>query len=71
MVHASDNLGKGDDHLPPGKGTIDWDGLLAHLARIEFAGTLILELSGRQPQSEVLAEAQQARRFLREIVRRQ
>jgi hypothetical protein len=45
--------------------------LLAHLARIEFAGTLILELSGRQPQSEVLAEAQQARRFLREIVRRQ
>src|SRR3954453_5481601 len=24
MVHAHDNHGKGDDHLPPGTGTIDW-----------------------------------------------
>jgi sugar phosphate isomerase/epimerase len=69
MVHASDNRGSRDDHLPPGQGRIDWHRLLVHLAKIEFCGTLVLELSGGKPPKEVLAEAQQARRFLRGLLR--
>lgn len=70
MIHASDNNGKFDDHLPPGLGRINWEQLLGQLAGIKFRGTLILELNGNKPKAEVLAEAQQARTFLRGIVRR-
>ncbi len=70
MIHASDNGGRFDDHLPPGMGKIDWERLLAQLARIKFGGTLILELNGNSPPAKVLADAQLARKFLRGIVRR-
>lgn len=69
MVHASDNRGTYDDHLAPGQGTIDWQKVLGHLAKIHFSGTLILELSGNQSPAEVLTAAQQARKFLRGIIR--
>lgn len=70
MVHASDNHANGDDHLPPGQGKIDWEQLLPLLARNGFRGTLILEISGQKPPAEVLASAQHAGKFLREIARR-
>lgn len=31
-VHLHDNAGGGDDHLPPGRGTFDFDALFGHLA---------------------------------------
>lgn len=68
MVHVSDNRGSRDDHLPPGQGIIDWERLLRHLARTQFAGTLMLELNGDKPQTDVLVEARQARQFLRGLV---
>jgi sugar phosphate isomerase/epimerase len=43
-VHASDNHGHYDDHLPPGEGTIDWRTVLASLRDAEFAGWVMLEL---------------------------
>ena len=46
MVHASDNRGQYDDHLPPGDGNIDWAALLAHLFDLRFNGTFILEING-------------------------
>jgi sugar phosphate isomerase/epimerase len=69
MVHASDNRGEFDDHLPPGKGTIDWKMLLEHLAKRDFRGSLILELNGRNAVERVLSDAQNSRRFLRGLIR--
>jgi sugar phosphate isomerase/epimerase len=45
MVHAGDNLGERDDHLPPGEGAIGWAGFAAALRRAGFEGMLMLELS--------------------------
>lgn len=69
MVHAADNRGTHDDHLPPGKGGIDWRALVSRLDAAGFRGVLILELaggSGTDPDT-VLAEARRARHFLEEI----
>lgn len=69
-IHAADNRGTGDDHLPPGKGGIVWHRLLYHLYKTGFNGTMILELAGgdeTRPDSLVLEEAAQARRFLRRM----
>jgi sugar phosphate isomerase/epimerase len=43
-VHASDNHGSRDDHLPPGEGCIDWSEIAASLHEVSFAGWVILEL---------------------------
>ncbi len=65
MVHASDNRGSFDDHLPPGEGHVPWPELLGQLVRSSFAGAFILELAGRPDREAMLAGAQRARRFLR------
>lgn len=65
MVHASDNLGKFDDHLPPGRGTINWPHFLEHLTRSAFHGSIILEIAAQSDVSNTLAEARAARQFLR------
>lgn len=43
-VHASDNHGVYDDHLPPGDGTIDWGEITTSLSAVEFRGWIMLEL---------------------------
>jgi sugar phosphate isomerase/epimerase len=43
-VHANDNHGHWDDHLPPGDGRIDWAEVRASLEAIEFSGWIMLEL---------------------------
>ncbi|MBU7004918.1 MAG: sugar phosphate isomerase/epimerase [Theionarchaea archaeon] len=47
-THISDNMGEHDDHLPPGDGVIDWEGVVTSLRRISFPGPLTLEIAGRQ-----------------------
>ena len=63
MLHLNDNTGKGDEHLPPGKGHIQWDRLAAALYEAGFSGTLILELAGESNRSaeSILANAREAR----------
>jgi sugar phosphate isomerase/epimerase len=71
MVHANDNHAQWDQHLPPGKGGIDWKRLVSRLAEMGFRGGMILELSsetGPNPE-ELLREAQRSRAFLQEIFR--
>ena len=46
MMHAADNNGHRDDHLPPGEGNINWQVLVEKLIQVNFNGTIILELSG-------------------------
>ncbi len=72
MIHANDNNGHFDDHLPPGKGIVDWYKLLYELSETGFQGGFILELSGTRhdnPQ-DTLEEARQARLYLRKIFKR-
>jgi sugar phosphate isomerase/epimerase len=72
FLHANDNMGQLDEHLPPGKGKIDWKQVLYELNEIDFEGALMLELMGNSHKSteEVMAEARQSRRFLRDLSRR-
>ncbi len=70
MIHANDNSGNFDDHLPPGQGEIDWTHLLSELSETAFHGSFILELAGGRPAEQILQEARQARRYLRGISRR-
>ena len=41
--HIHDNNGSGDDHLIPGRGTVDWPALGRKLVEIGFSGPLMLE----------------------------
>jgi sugar phosphate isomerase/epimerase len=70
LVHANDNRGDRDDHLPPGDGHIDWPWLISELDRCRFDGTLILELSSHQNESvdDMLARARHARDFLARLM---
>jgi sugar phosphate isomerase/epimerase len=43
-VHANDNHGRFDDHLPPGDGNIDWGHIVRTLREAQFAGWIMLEL---------------------------
>jgi sugar phosphate isomerase/epimerase len=44
-VHASDNRGHYDDHLPPGDGSIDWRDVRDGLRDVSFDGWIMLELA--------------------------
>ena len=52
-VHASDNFGQYDDHLPPGEGTIDWSEIAGTLRSVGFGGWVMLEL--RCPSGDAAA----------------
>ncbi len=67
MVHASDNKGEFDDHLPPGEGVVPWSGVLAQLSASGFSGALILEIAGNSDIDATLERAQRARLYLRQM----
>lgn len=46
-VHVHDNHGDKDEHLPPGEGTIDWDGAFRALAGGPETPALVMELKER------------------------
>jgi sugar phosphate isomerase/epimerase len=52
-IHASDNYGVYDDHLPPGDGTIGWASVMQSLSDAAFNGWMMLEL--RCPGSDAPA----------------
>jgi sugar phosphate isomerase/epimerase len=43
-VHASDNAGRNDDHLPIGAGTIDYPGIVKALRAVGYDDTITLEV---------------------------
>jgi sugar phosphate isomerase/epimerase len=67
VIHASDNKGKYDDHLPPGEGAIDWLRFCRQLHDSGFQGSIIMEIAGKGETQHILESAQQARRFLYSI----
>lgn len=69
MIHVHDNSGHGDDHLPPGEGTIDWNQTLQLLGAQDFRGALILELAGDTNPAATMDRARRGRAYLRRISR--
>lgn len=69
MIHAHDNRGRFDDHLPPGDGNIDWPSLLRELVTIGFHSALLLEMAGAADPLTTMANARRGRSFLRRIAR--
>lgn len=70
MVHASDNRGQFDDHLPPGDGHINWVKFLADLHRLHFTGSIILEISGTGDRAQTLEGALRGCKYLRDLSHR-
>jgi sugar phosphate isomerase/epimerase len=70
MVHASDNRGSYDDHLPPGDGQINWERFLKQLDGSGFGGMFVPEITENGGFGETLKGARRARRHLRDISRR-
>ena len=70
MIHASDNCGQRDEHLPPGEGGIAWEALVDQLSRLRFHGAFILEIAGNSDIDATLKDARRARQFLRGVSRR-
>jgi sugar phosphate isomerase/epimerase len=71
VIHANDNFCTSDDHLPPGKGMIDWNRVLFELSETNFHGGMILELSGSTGNdiATTLESARQSSLYLRNIAR--
>lgn len=44
LIHASDNDGTSNAHLPPGRGTVDWAATYAALAKHRFQGYTVLDI---------------------------
>ncbi len=66
-VHASDNDGRTNQHLPPGKGTVDWDGVLLALRKHEFAGYVAVDV-GTVP--DLTAAYTESKTFLEDLGKR-
>jgi sugar phosphate isomerase/epimerase len=70
MIHAHDNGGADDNHLPPGDGKIDWEKFLRDLIEVRFRGAFILEMAGNTDPAVTMTNARRGRSYLREIARR-
>jgi sugar phosphate isomerase/epimerase len=69
MIHAHDNNGTNDDHLPPGDGKINWNKFLRDLIEFRFRGAFILEMAGNSDSSVTMANARRGRTYLRKVAR--
>jgi sugar phosphate isomerase/epimerase len=71
MIHANDNRGTYDDHLPPGEGQIDWRRMLTELSELDFRGARFRDLTSPPgaDTAEFMRRARIARRDLRAIAR--
>ena len=70
MIHAHDNGGSDDDHLPPGDGKIDWEQFLRDLIEVRFRGAFVLEMAGHDDPAVTMANARRGRSYLRDVARR-
>jgi sugar phosphate isomerase/epimerase len=69
LVHAHDNNGTYDDHLPPGEGKIDWPQFLYALYGTGFDGEIVIEVQHRKKGRSLLERARQSACFLRDCSR--
>ncbi len=55
-IHVSDNMGKWEDHLPPGEGTINLRGAMMALIKCGYTGLCNIECHHPQPTIPVLKQ---------------
>lgn len=63
-VHASDNDGRDNLHLPPGKGTVDWDGVFKALAKHGFRGYIAVDIGGAGYTGNIDRDVKMSKEFL-------
>jgi len=65
-LHLNDNDGKGDAHLAPGEGTVDWGAVRRLLEKCDFRGVLMYEVEagGGDPAERLRATVAGHRRLL-------
>jgi sugar phosphate isomerase/epimerase len=66
-VHASDNDGQTNQHLAPGKGTVDWDGVFLALKKHDFSGYVAVDVGGVPNVDTQYAES---KTFLEKLAKR-
>ena len=62
-VQISDNNGITDEHLPIGEGTVDFPGLIRHLKKMNFQGTLSLSI----PKERMLESKARLQKILESV----
>ncbi len=58
-LHLHDNHGEQDEHLLPGRGTVDWKGVVGALNEIEYSGVFMYELSRPKDLMQIRPNADQ------------
>jgi D-psicose/D-tagatose/L-ribulose 3-epimerase len=66
-VHASDNDGQTNQHLAPGKGNVDWDGVFLALKKHAFSGYVAVDV-GNVPNLD--AQYKKSKAFLESLAAR-
>jgi sugar phosphate isomerase/epimerase len=66
VIHAHDNLGVHDDHLPPGEGKINWPEFLNTLASTGFHGEFVIEV-GSSSADQSLKRVTRSVDFLKKL----
>ena len=66
-VHASDNDGQTNQHLAPGKGTVDWEGVFTALKKHDFSGQVAVDV-GNVPDLD--AQYKESKAFLESLASR-
>lgn len=68
-THLHDNRGYHDEHLVPGEGAIDWEGVLLAFQKVGYDGAWIFELAPSTEPAAVLARAARARKTFERLLR--
>ncbi len=58
-LHLHDNHGKQDEHLLPGRGNIDWNGVVEALDEIAYPGVFLYELDRSEDLPDIRENAEQ------------
>ena len=57
-LHLHDNHGERDEHLLPGRGNVDWTGVVGALDEIEYPGVFMYELSRPEDLAQIRSNAE-------------
>lgn len=63
-VHASDNDGRDNYHLPPGNGTVDWKALLKALDKHGYGGYIAVDVGGAGYSGDIDMDVASSKLFL-------
>ena len=66
-LHVSDNDGRDNEHLAPGRGTVDWDALFRGLRKHNFDGYVGIDI-GHVPDLD--EQYREGKAFIRDVIRR-